>query len=169
MEREKLDFFTKSDIYSGFDNIAKILETDIFSPENSNSPFVHASFIYVLIHLRDLMYKSIKYAHKRIDFTDDVVQFEIDRIKVSDVTDLIQFVRNAICHPETTHHYLDDDIKATYNIVYGKGNLMSFNGISLKSNYSDDVCFFFGKAKIYLNRHIIRAYYEAKEALQPLL
>lgn len=94
MNSKKIDFFTGSQIESSLNEIDRILKTDIFLPENSDNLFLRPSFVHVLIHLRDLMYKS---------------------------------------------------------------------------DYEDDVCFFFGKAKIYLSRHIIRAYKEATQALRPLL
>lgn len=166
---KELDFFTKSDIESSIYAIEKIINTGIFNDENSQNVFVRASFTQILIYLRDLMYKSEKYANKRIDFTDDVTPLNENNFKVKDVSDLIKFVRDAICHPDVPHHYFSDGVKATFNIVYGKGQLMQIDGVDIKSDYEDDVCFFFGKEKIYLKRHIIRAYNEAKRALMPLL
>ncbi|MFQ5431942.1 MAG: hypothetical protein ACE5EN_05500 [Nitrospinota bacterium] len=37
------------------------------------------------------------------------------------------------------------------------------------SDYNDDTCFFFGAQKIYLKRHIVRAFEESKSKLLPLL
>jgi len=42
-------------------------------------------------------------------------------------------------------------------------------GISLTSDYTDDICFFFGVEKIYLRRHVLRAFEETKRQLVPLL
>jgi hypothetical protein len=54
-------------------------------------------------------------------------------------------------------------------VAYGKTNVGYFNGVSVQADYDDDVCFFFGVHKLYLKRHIIRAFEEAQEKLSPLL
>jgi len=117
----------------------------------------------MLIALRDLMYKSQKFA-SRISFTDDVPQSE----KVKDVSDLIKYVRDVLCHPDSDNHYIEKgNIKATFNVAFGKVNLMKIGEFEQKSLYEDDVCFFFGSIGIYLNRHIVRAYQDAKNNLEP--
>jgi hypothetical protein len=160
-----INFFTKCDIENDISSINKILSTGIFSSKNSSHPLVKSAFIELLICLRDLMYKTEKYS-TRISFTDDVVK--TDTIK--DVTDLIKYVRDALCHPDSPNHYLvKNNIKATFNIAYGKGCIISTPDINITSDYEDDVCFFFGEHKIYLTRHIIRAFNESKEKLLPLI
>lgn len=160
-----IDFFTKGDIESDIKTIEKLLETEIFLPNNISHPLCKSAFIEMLICLRDLMYKAERYS-TRINFTDDVVQTE----KVTDVTDLIKFVRDALCHPDIPNHYLiKDKIKATYNVAHGKCNLISIGDIIISSDYDDDICFFFGEEKIYFKRHILRAFNEAKKKLLPLV
>lgn len=161
----ELDFFTKTDIKSDIERIQVLLQTEIFLPANINHPLCKSAFIELLICLRDLMYKAEKYS-SRISFDDDVIKSD----KISDVTDLIKFVRDALCHPDIPHHYLvKNQIKATFNIAYGKCNFMSFGDITIKSDYEDDICFFFGEQKIYFKRHILRAFEEAQQKLSPLL
>lgn len=160
-----LDFFTKDDIENDIGRIQTLLQTEIFLPTNINHPLCKSAFIDLLICLRDLMYKAEKYS-TRINFDDDVLKTD----KISDVTDLIKFVRDALCHPDIPHHYLvKGQIKATYNIAFGKCNLIQMGDITIKSDYDDDICFFFGEQKIYFKRHILRAYEEAKTKLLPLL
>lgn len=160
-----LDFFTKGDIEDDIGRIQTLLQTEIFLPTNINHPLCKSAFIDLLICLRDLMYKAEKYS-TRINFDDDVLKTD----KISDVTDLIKFVRDALCHPDIPHHYLvKGKIKATYNIAFGKCNFMKMDDIIIKSDYDDDICFFFGEQKIYFKRHILRAYEEAKQKLLPLL
>ncbi len=161
-----MDFLTKCEIESTFRRLNEILASGIFAPQNGGHIFVQSAFIETLIRLRDLMFKTEQYS-SRISFTDDVVT----SAKVNDVTDLIKFVRDALCHPESENHYIDvaNQIKATYNVAYGKGALLSIGTAAQASDYDDDVCFFFGLQKIYLHRHIIRAFDEAKQKLSPLL
>lgn len=135
----------------------------IFHPDNSGNILFRAAFIEMLIALRDLMYKSQKFA-SRISFTDDVPQSE----KVKDVSDLIKYVRDALCHPDSDNHYIEKgNIKATFNVAFGKANLMKIGDFEQKTLYEDDICFFFGSVGIYLKRHILRAYKDAKSNLEP--
>ena len=160
-----LDFFTKNDIESSIRRIDELLQCGIFHPENSKNVLFRAAFIELLIALRDLMYKSQKHV-SRISFEDDIKKQD----KINDVTDLIWYVRNALCHPDSENHYIETgNIKSTFNVAFGRMNLMKIGDFEQFSKYEDDICFFFGSHGIYLNRHIIRAFQEAKAKLEPLL
>jgi len=165
MNKTQIDFFTKTEIQSSIGRIEELLNCGILNPENRDNPLVKSAFIELLICLRDLMYKSEKYA-KRIDFEDGVVKSDT----VKDVSDSIKYVRDALCHLDSDKHYLEKgNIKATYMVAYGKANLLVIGGVTLRSDYEDDVCFFFGTQKIYFKRHIIKAFEEAKNRLLPLI
>jgi hypothetical protein len=111
------------------------------------------------------MYKTEKYAY-RIDFTDDV---SISG-PVKDATSLIKYVRDAMCHLDSENHYLDaNHMKASFNVIFGKGIVAKINDFEQSSPYQDDVCFFFGSQRIFLNRHIRRALEESRTLLLPLL
>jgi len=115
--------------------------------------------------MRDLMYKAEKYA-SRIYFDDDVHE----TAQVTDVSDLIKFVRDALCHPDSDNHYIEaGNIKSTFNVAFGKVNVMKIGDFEQASKYQDDICFFFGSHGIYMRRHIVRAFEEAKAKLVPLL
>ena len=160
-----IDFFTKGEILASIRRIEDLLASKIFSPENSESPLVRSAFIETLVCLRDLMYKTEKYA-ERLDFDDDIVRTD----KIKDVTDTIKYVRDALCHIDSDKHYIEKgNIRASYNIAYRKGRLLKNGDFEQASDYDDEVCFFFGSQKIYLKRHIIRAAKEAKRRLLPLL
>ena len=136
-----MDQWDKADIGEDIRTIDRLLQHGIFAPANTEHPLFRAAFIQMLIALRDLMYKAEKHA-SRIAFTDDVKIID----EVHDVTDLIKYVRNALCHPDSDNHYLENgNIKSTFNVV------------------------FFGSQRIFLRRHILRAYDEAKGKLLPLL
>jgi hypothetical protein len=110
------------------------------------------------------MYKSEKFG-QRIAFTNDVKQTEM----IKDVTHLIKFVRDALCHPDSENHYIEAGMKATFNVAFGQACLLKIGDFEQSSNYPDDVCFFFGSQGIYLHRHVGRAFHEAKAHLLPLL
>ena len=111
------------------------------------------------------MYKAEKYG-KRICFVDDIVKTN----EIQDISDVIKYVRDALCHLDSDNHYVEQgNIKASYNVVYGKWRLLKIGNSEQASDYDDDVCFFFGSQKIYLKRHILRAFEEAKAKLLPLI
>lgn len=160
-----MDFFDKSDIQGSLRRIEELLSCGIFEPKNSSHVLMRAAFIELLISLRDLMYKAEKYS-SRIDFTDDVSVGE----RIKDVSDLIKYVRDALCHPDSDNHYIEKgNMKATFNVTFGKANLLKIGDFEQASLYEDDICFFFGTKGIYLKRHVIRAFEEAKAKLEPLV
>lgn len=160
-----IDLFAKGEIQESIRRIEELLASEIFLPQNSDSPLVRSAFIETLVCLRDLMYKTEKYA-ERINFDDDIVKTD----KIKDVTDTIKYVRDALCHLDSDKHYVEKgNIRASYNVAYRKVRLLKLGDFEQASDYDDDVCFFFGSQKIYLKRHIIRAFEEARRRLLPLL
>ena len=160
-----MNFQTKMDIEQSISRIDKLFECGIFNQENSQNPLVQSALTELLIRLRDLMAK-VEYYASRINFQDDINQNE----KITDVSDSIKFIRDAICHIDSKNHNHDEcNARLSYNITYGKCNLMKIGDLEIKSDYKDDVCFFFGSQKLYLNRHIKRAYNEAKINLKSIL
>ena len=160
-----IDPYDKGDIQSDIRRAEDLLQSGIFDPSNAQSALFRAAFVDLLIALRDLMYKTEKYS-RRITFTDDVSL--TDRVK--DVTGLIKFVRDALCHPEIENHYFDGtDVKATFNVIFGAGSILRTPAFEQSSPHTDDICFFFGSQRVFLNRHIRRALAEAKQQLLPLL
>jgi len=160
-----LDFFATSDIEGSIRRIDELLACGIFQPAHSRNVLFRAAFIELLIAMRDLMYKAEKYA-SRISFDDDVHE----TAQVTDVSDLIQFVRDALWHPDSDNHYIEaGNIKSTFNVAFGKVNVMKIGDFEQASKYQDDICFFFGSHGIYMRRHIVRAFEEAKAKLVPLL
>lgn len=159
------DFYVKADIQSSIRRIDELLACGIFQPANQGHVLFRAAFIELLIALRDLMYKSAQFGH-RIAFTDDVKQTE----HVKDVTNLIKHVRDTLCHPDSENHFIQSGgVKATFNVVFGKGCLLKINDFEQSSAYPDDICFFFGSQGIYLNRHVVLAFNDAKAHLLPLV
>lgn len=158
-----MDFAEQSEVSQSLQVIHGLLSSGIFHPQNASHVFLRSAFIDLLISLRALMYKSERYA-KRISFNDDVLVAD----KVNDVSDLIKYVRDAVCHPDSDNHKIEGNI-ATFNVIFGKGCLLQIGDFRQESLYEDDIYFTFGDQGIYLKRHIVRAYQEAKENLMPLI
>lgn len=158
---DKNDFFIKSQIEIDLRRITELVNSGTF-----NAPvlriFQESVFTEVAIKLNDLLQKLSKLG-KKVDFKEDVVNAD-------DITDLVSNIRNAVCHMESGEHMLrgQSKIKFSFNIAYGKGNIVSVNGKKLTSDYDDDICFFFGENKIYLKRHIIRCLKEVELRLKEL-
>ena len=157
---KKDDFFIKSQIESDFRIVTKLLNTGVFSAPVLRV-FQEAVFTEVMIKLHDLLQK-LNLLEKRISFTDDV--------DTGDITDLVSNIRNAVCHMDSGEHKLkgNQQIKFTFNIAYGRANIMSVGKKKLTSDYQDDICFFFGENRIYFNRHIWRCMQEAENKIKEL-
>lgn len=118
-----------------------------------------------MICLRDLLHKAEKYG-QRVSFTDDIMPNEY----VKDVTGAITAVRDACCHIDSFKRLFDDrGNRGSYMVAYGKCNLAKIDDLELKSEYEDDIAVFYGKNRLYFNRHIVRAFNEARQQLAPFL
>lgn len=165
MVKNSIPTFIKCDVENSIEELDRMLKIDIFSEEEikNENPLLKAVFTYILILLRDLLHKTNNYGCLKVNFNEDV---KIDG-DIKDVCDLIKFMRDAMCHIDSDNHYLEKDIaKAELIILFGKKDFCTYSAkdeiIEVRSLYADDVCFFLGKQKIYLHRHIIRAFNEVK-------
>ena len=145
--------------------INSLLNCGIFESANSANILQSAAFIELIICLRDLLHKTEKYA-KRISFTDDIIMNEY----VHDITDAVTATRDACCHLNSFKRIFDDnENRGSFIVIYGKGNFAKFGDVELKSEYEDDTAVFYGKNRLYINRHIVRAFKEATTLLTPIL
>jgi len=158
-----MDFYTKSDIENSFRRVDELLGCGIFDLVQSKNPLMRSALTEILILVRDLMEKSKIYATP-VEFVDDVNITD----KVQNVSEAIKFVRDAICHVDSENRNHDEcKARLSYNVAYGKCNLAKIGDVEIKSDYEDDVCYFFGNQKLYIRRHVIKAYEEAKSKLLP--
>ena len=148
-----------NDVYT----IQTLLSLNVFE-DPSKTILANAVLTKIMICLRDLVFKSEKFA-KRVSFTDDI---SVDAsMGINDITDLIKFIRDSLCHSESKNSIYNKHLEFNFVIISGQ-NSMSFDlgkKVNIQSSYTDDLCFVFGKQKIYLNRHIIRAFDECKKNL----
>lgn len=158
-----LNFNIKSQILDDINTIEALISSDFF---NITNPYVqNACFTKLMICLRDLIYKNNKLSNP-IDFCDDVI-IEPD---VKNVSQLIKFIRDALCHQDSENHLFGHNIYLSYSVFFGKiPNAMNIEGKIIGSDYEDDICIIFGTQKIYYKRHIIRAFNECKKNLTPIL
>jgi len=155
---DKNNFFIKSNLENDLQRISELINSGVFNVQILRI-FQESVFTEIMIKLNDLLQK-LNQLNSRIDFKDDVTN-------ASDITELVSNIRNAVCHMESGEHLLDKEkqIRFTFNIAYGKVNLISVGDKSLTSDYEDDICFFYGEKKIYIKRHIIRCLDESKKKI----
>lgn len=119
-------------------------------------PFMEPVFVSLILKLNDLLQTLSTLGH-RITFADDVPSG-------MDITDLVNKVRNAIAHPSSPENLLDKEshFKFVFNVIHGKGTLIALP--SATADHADDLAFFFGEHRLYLNRHLFRLFNEALAA-----
>ena len=157
---DKNNFFIKTQIESNINDVENLLSTGVFS-DAILRPFQESVFVSVILKLDDLLQK-LRILDERLSFTDDVAS--------GDITDLVKNIRNAICHLNSPENMFDKEnqIKFVFNIAMGKSNLISIGEKIIRSDYDDDMAFFYGESRIYLKRHLIRLLKEAKDTYQKL-
>lgn len=160
-----MDVTDQQDCTSNIFRIEELLQSGIFESSNAGHLLQQSAFIELIICLRDLLAKVEKYG-KRISFKDDVLENEY----VHDISDAIRSVRDACCHIDSFKRHFDGNKnRGSFLVAYGKCNLVHIGDLELKSEYEDDVAVFYGKNRLYMKRHVIRSFEEAKEQLMPLL
>jgi len=160
-----IDHTAQSEILFDIHRVDAVLGSGIFEPAAARHPLLPSALTELLIRIRDLLAKAEKYA-QRVSFTDDVIV----KGKVNDVTGLIAFVRDAVCHIDSGKNDHDEvQARVSFNVVFGKACLAELNGVRIESEHEDDVAFFFGAQRLYLRRHLVRAYNEASASLRPHL
>lgn len=158
---DKNNFFIKSEIRSNIQTISTLLNTGVFSSLELRV-FQEPVFVSIILKLDDLLQK-LRILNQRIIFKDDISK--------GDITDLVNKIRNAICHLDSPENLLDKEsyLKFVFSIVIGKGNAVQVgNDIVAKSDYSDDIAFFYGEHHIYLKRHIVRTLKESMDIFKKL-
>jgi hypothetical protein len=113
-----------------------------------------------------LLAKAKNYEN-RIDFKDDIYPDHI--LKVYDITDLVKIFRDACCHVNSGKRKIGKNFGISFVFQKGIGQHIVTDEVKLECLYEDDKSYFMGGNKIYLKRHIERAYEEVKAFFQPLL
>lgn len=145
----KDDFFVKSQIQFNINDVKNLLNTGVFDALVLR-PFQEPVFISIILKLNDLLQKYNQLG-KRINFADDIPS--------GDITDLVRNIRNAICHLDSDENLLDSEaqIKFVFNIIIGKGKAIKIGDkVAAKSDYDDDIAFFYGEHRLYFKRHLLR-------------
>jgi len=145
--------------------VEKLLSSGVFLNAVTGEPNLEfwSVIIEILINLRDLCWFADK-AGLRLSWKDDLSA----DTACKDVTGLIEFCRDGLCHSHTYHRFIDreNEISGIRNLMFGKGIHSKINGAELRSDHDDDIAIFIGKERLYLKRHIVRVFRELLEIFQ---
>lgn len=109
-----------------------------------------ACFVSLLINLNDLLMKARKDG-RPVTFRDHLDALE----KVDDVTDLVQKLRNAVCHINSPLRNIGP---SPFSFFRFEGRChVNANGVRIGCDFDDDIAIYYGQFRIYLRRHIARS------------
>lgn len=152
-----LEFHQARDLYSARKKFEDLVATGILSPDGVASPWFDPVITKLLILLSDLL-KAADKIGRRCTFNDDILVIDEQMAsKIKDVTDLIIRCRAAACHI-TSGNQLFETNKLQMCVAVGKGQMISINGKTLGSDYRDDIAIIWGPMRLYIRRHVMRAY-----------
>jgi len=117
----------------------------------------HGGFLVVITNLSDVL-MTLHRLKRRISITEDVGHHE-------DVTHLIKEVRNAACHMGSPLRRATDNASISFATIVGRGTLMCVGDLNIENPYEDDVAFYYGRLRVFLFRHLIRAWQLSAEEL----
>ncbi len=131
----------------------QLVDSDVFTQNRSDDKACEQAFVEVIQLLNAVLTQS-EQSGRRIDFTKEVgVQG-----KVQDVTSLVSsLARSLILKSGQPNQFADGQ----FNCYQGAGTGYFANGAFFTADHADDVAFYVGDQRIYLNRHIKRAMQEA--------
>lgn len=110
-----------------------------------------ACVLMLLVNLHDLLQRA-KAAGQPVTFTDHI---EPDA-EVDNVSELVAKSRNAACHVWGRSNASSNAFR--FNRVAGYcRHATVFDGKTLGCEFHDDVAIYYGKCRLYLNRHAVRA------------
>jgi hypothetical protein len=153
------------DVRQSIRHVEELARSDILTRRIQDDILFWAVVTRMIILTRDLVAKSEAQAKKPITFKDDVIVVG----DVKDVASLITFFRDALCHIESNRHMARHDIYATLNMGPWKGSFATIGDFELINDYDDDIALFIGSQRLYVHRHLLRAFREAKNNLEGFL
>ena len=141
--------------------VERYLKSGVFEGPGRASHECEAFFTHAMICLCDVV-KFLSANNDRITINNDVVDVAG---KPQDVTDLIHRFRNVVCHLPSEERSLGEIGRLSFCVLRGISCIV-IDDVKYASEYGDDIAFFYGSHRIYLNRHIRAAWSEANERIR---
>lgn len=142
-------------------DIHQMLNAGWLVPQGAITVLNRASFTHLIVLLNDLLAKCSA-LDRRVSFSDDILA---TMSEPKDVTSLIRDVRNAVCHLDSRQRRIPQgSVTWCYYAGHIPKALVTRDAV-YGCDYDDDVAVQFGPLRVYLKRHIVRAFEEACRAL----
>lgn len=135
----------------------QLLSSDVFDRSRPDDGACEQAFAEVIRLLDDLL-KLAEASGLRIDFVKEVGVHG----RVQDITSLVGNIRRSVLPDAGASAPFAAN---QFNCYYDAGSGYFANGVFFSADYNDEVAFFVGDQRIYLNRHIKRAMQEAEQQL----
>ncbi|MCP1116994.1 hypothetical protein [Robbsia andropogonis] len=157
-EKRDWSWFRDGDIKSCLSQCREILNLGFAS--GAHNPVIEGSLrTQLLIDLSDLLQKADDEG-ARVAFTDHINASS----NAKDVTDLIKNARNAVCHVNSGLHLMSSNNKLRGPVVRGYSpRVIQIGDEFVGCDYADDVALIYGNQRVYVKRHIERAFNEVKK------
>lgn len=161
-----IDFLASGRATAACIRIQQILGSKEFVAMETVHPLFRSGIIELIIHLRDLLRLSDG-LDKQLTWSNDITPCN-DVGGYKNVEELIVFFRHGVVHSHTWHRRFGSKTGAPVNLIaYGrKGWIIKVGDRAVGSDYDDDVAVFIGHHRIYLKRHMIRAFHELQQTLR---
>lgn len=132
----------------------QLLGSDVFDRNRPDDGACEQAFAEVIRLLDDLLRQS-EAAGRRIDFINEVGVHG----RLQDITSLVSHLHASLLpKPGASAPFAANQ----FNCYYDAGNGYFANGVFFSADHDNEVSFFVGDQRIYLNRHIKRAVKEAE-------
>lgn len=149
------------ELWATIQRLDVVIATGIFERGRVRDPLFQAAFTEAMILLHDILQCAARLA-RRVDFDDHICETEATK----DITDLVAKVRGACCHMGSGSRQVGDtESISAFNVVAGREAGFSLAGVYMGCDFDDDLACWFGGHRIYMKRHIFRAFDEAKDVL----
>lgn len=137
---------------------ARMFDSGIFADAGVRSKFFQPSLVFVLINLNSLLQVAESLGH-RISFADHIEPGP----QIEDVTALVQVCRDAACH---VGDLSGSSTPSGFVVVSGYvQSQLSHDGCAHHCEFPDDIAVYIGRHRLYLLRHLKRAFDEVSEVL----
>lgn len=151
---------------------SELLESGVFDGDTHNRSFnsAIAALLTQLQYLSNLCRDLDEGGHPgtRLTCPDDVMR----TVEVRDLHDLITYARSALSRDanRAPTYRIGEDFQLTAIIASRRrGTLATIQGVAYRNDYDDDLAMLMGWQRVYLCRHLVRAFIEARIRLKPFL
>lgn len=138
------------------ERVRVLMKCEVFEPRiDRHNVYFWSVLTEILIHVRNLIHYAQIWG-ERLVWKDKLWPDD------KDITNMIISCRDALCHTMANKIMGDYERELAFvkNVIVGKGTTAIVNGVTIVSEFDDDALILTGEGKLYLKRHIFRAFHE---------